>query len=43
MGGATVSHSPIRKEDKKSLWVNLVDIVLALPRAIAQLIRIIFD
>lgn len=38
-----MSQPPIRKDQSKSLWVNLVDIVLALPRAIAQLIRIILD
>lgn len=38
-----MSQLPIRKDQSKSLWVNLVDIVLALPRAIAQLVRIILD
>lgn len=38
-----MSQLPIPKDQSKSLWVNLVDIVLALPRAIAQLVRIIFD
>lgn len=38
-----MSQPPIRKDQSKSLWVHLVDIILALPRAIAQLIRMIFD
>lgn len=38
-----MTKSTVRKDESKSLWVNLVDIVLALPRAIAQLVRMIFD
>lgn len=34
---------PIRKDQSKSLWVNLVDVLLFLPRAITQLIRMILD